>query len=169
MPEFAIKAHEENNETYSKKRKKKRFDIFTLSWSWIWLAFSLWNWKIYMKKEQVSGETMWMYERGTGRPRVLTLEACFPLLAKRYHRSLCHTGHWTMTVCLQKCKKCFERNLLHLFLVYLSREFKTEKKWKCTFSNQHWFLLQERIILVLKPFFYPKFFLSFHDFIIQNL
>lgn len=158
---------EENSETYSKKTK--RFYMFILVWNWIWLAFSLWNWKRSVKRAMVSREAMWMYERGTGRPRMLTLVECFPLLTKRCHRSLCHTEDCRLTICLQKKQKKFKRNLLHLFSVYLSADFKTKKKWNCTFSNQNWFLLPGRIRLILKVFLYSKMLLRFHDLIIENI
>lgn len=150
------------------QQKRQRFYTFTLAWNWIWLAFSLWNWKKRVKRVKVSGEAMWMHERGTGTPRMLTLEACFHLLTKKTLQIFVpHWGLETDFMFAKKAKKLWKE--LALLIFSLSGEFKTKKKWKCAFSNQHRFLLQGRIRLILKAFLYPKFFLSFHDLIIQNI
>lgn len=148
-------------------KKEKRFYTFTLSWNW--LAFSLWNWK----------KTTWKGKRCLEKPfecmrKELEGQGCslwmhvFPCL-QNDTRDLFQTWDWRLTVCLQKSKKALKGFCFTYFQSVFLENSRPRKKWKYTFSNQHWILLKGRIILVLKAFLYPKFFLSFHDLIIQNI
>lgn len=151
LPEFAIKRFmmEENVETYSKKRQKDFIHSFYHGTESDWSL-------IFETGKREKGKGLWrshvnVWERNR---EVKVKDAhSGSMLSSAYKKILQISvpGDWRLMFAKKK-QKSSERNLFHLFSVYLSLEFKTKKKWKCTFSNEHWFLLQGRIWLVLKAF-----------------
>lgn len=131
------------------QKKTKRFYTFILPWNWIWLIFNLWNWWKRKGQRSLEKPCECMREEPGGQGQGCSLWKHAFLCLQKDTADLCARGLET-DVCKKKAKKLWKKFVSLIFS--LSLEFKTKKKWKCTFSNEHWFLLQGRIWLVLKAF-----------------